>query len=172
MHTLDLGGGFPAGEIPSTTIEALKMTMNDPLGYRVIAEPGRHLSSRCFYIVTRILGVRTKNGKPCFHLNDSVYHSFNCILMDGINFEGSDQFYSKILNRNVEPLMPKVDSTLFGMTCDGMDVISKNIGVPIDAQVGDWLCFAGMGAYTHGSKSNFNGMATTESVHKLVNSTC
>lgn len=48
------------------------------------------------------------------------------------------------------------------MTCDGMDIITKSINVPIDAQVGDWLCFGAMGAYTHGCKSNFNGMSTTE----------
>ena len=53
-------------------------------------------------------------------------------------------------------------STLFGMTCDGMDIITKSIDVPIDAQVGDWMCFGAMGSYTHGCKSEFNGMKTTE----------
>lgn len=43
-----------------------------------------------------------------------------------------------------------------------MDIITKSINVPIDAQVGDWFCFGAMGAYTHGCKSNFNGMSTTE----------
>ena len=37
MHTLDIGGGFPAGDLPQGTIDALKQTENDPLGYRVIA---------------------------------------------------------------------------------------------------------------------------------------
>lgn len=69
MHTLDIGGGFPAGDIPESTIEALKQTQNDELGYRVIAEPGRHFSSNCFYVVTRVIGKRIKNGKTCFHLN-------------------------------------------------------------------------------------------------------
>jgi diaminopimelate decarboxylase len=69
MHTLDIGGGFPACDLPQSTINALKPTENDPLGYRVIAEPGRHMSSRCFYVATRIMGKRTKNGKPCYHLN-------------------------------------------------------------------------------------------------------
>lgn len=52
------------------------------------------------------------------------------------------------------------------MTCDGMDVITKSINVPIDAKVGDWLCLGAMGAYTHGCKSNFNGMYTTERIVK------
>ena len=58
------------------------------------------------------------------------------------------------------------NSTLFGMTCDGLDIISKNIMVPEKMKVGDWLCFGGMGSYTHGSKSNFNGMQTTNKTFK------
>ena len=43
------------------------------------------------------------------------------------------------------------------MTCDGMDILSKNMGLP-DMELGDWLVFGGMGAYTVGPKSMFNGM--------------
>lgn len=53
------------------------------------------------------------------------------------------------------------------MTCDGLDVISTNIMVPEKMKVGDWLCFGGMGSYTHGSKSNFNGMETTNKTFRL-----
>jgi len=53
------------------------------------------------------------------------------------------------------------------MTCDGLDVISKNLAIPVEAKVGDWFVFGGMGAYTHGSKSNFNGMTTTDMTYRL-----
>jgi diaminopimelate decarboxylase len=56
------------------------------------------------------------------------------------------------------------NSTLFGMTCDGMDIIANSIGVPSALKVGDWLCLSGMGAYTYGCRSNFNGMKSTERV--------
>lgn len=49
------------------------------------------------------------------------------------------------------------------MTCDGIDVIARNISTPL-MQVGDWICVSGMGAYTVGSKSNFNGMRCTETI--------
>lgn len=86
--------------------------------------------------------------------------------MDGVSFENSsDQFYSKIdQNREPSAIFETRNSTLFGMTCDGMDIITKSINVPIDAQVGDWFCFNGMGAYTHGCRSNFNGMTSTERI--------
>ena len=97
MSTLDIGGGFPSGELSQMTIDALTPTKNDPLNYRVIAEPGRHFSANSFYLLSRIIGKRTKNGKPCFHINESLYHSFNCNLMDGVSFENSnDQFYSRM----------------------------------------------------------------------------
>ena len=74
MDILDLGGGYPAGEINNEMLEALKTTENDPLGYKVIAEPGRYLSSNCGYLFTRVIGKRIKNDKTCIHVNDSVYH--------------------------------------------------------------------------------------------------
>jgi diaminopimelate decarboxylase len=50
------------------------------------------------------------------------------------------------------------------MTCDGMDVITKSMSVPSNLRVGDWLCVSGMGAYSYGCRSNFNGMKSTERV--------
>jgi diaminopimelate decarboxylase len=52
------------------------------------------------------------------------------------------------------------------MTCDGTDVITKSIEVPIDVNISDWFCFSGMGAYIYGSKSTFNGMKATDKVIK------
>lgn len=50
------------------------------------------------------------------------------------------------------------------MTCDGLDVIANSMDIPREMKVGDWLCFSGMGSYTNGPKSNFNGMNSTETV--------
>jgi diaminopimelate decarboxylase len=94
MTLMDIGGGFPTGDLNKKTIDALQLTKNDPLGYRVIAEPGRHFCGNSFHLLTRVLGKRTKSGKLCYHLNESLYHSFNCNLMDGVSFENSsNQFY-------------------------------------------------------------------------------
>jgi diaminopimelate decarboxylase len=46
MEILDIGGGLPADTIHQEIIDALKSTYNDPLGYKIIAEPGRYLSSK------------------------------------------------------------------------------------------------------------------------------
>jgi len=165
METMDVGGGFPSGELSQNTLEALEITKNDPLGYRTIAEPGRHFSAQTFYLLTRVLGKRTKSGMPCYHLNESLYHSFNCNIMDGVSFEDStEQFYGKVENSTNVSINQKEASKLFGMTCDGLDIIAKSLAVPKEMKVGDWLCFSGMGSYTYGPRSTFNGMNSTETI--------
>jgi len=50
----------------------------------------------------------------------------------------------------------KQKSCLFGPTCDSIDVICKNIDLP-ELEIGDWLYFVNMGAYTIAAASSFNG---------------
>jgi diaminopimelate decarboxylase len=50
------------------------------------------------------------------------------------------------------------------MTCDGRDIISSKAYLTNEIEVGDWMIFGGMGAYTVGPKSNFNGMKSTAKV--------
>jgi len=84
-----------------------------------------------------------------------------------------DVFYSKWENGNKEENQKLAiseskfeNSTLFGMTCDGMDIISKNIELP-DLNIGDWIVIGGMGSYTYGVKSLFNGMRSTEKIYSF-----
>ncbi|CAD8150165.1 unnamed protein product [Paramecium octaurelia] len=169
MELLDVGGGFPTGYIQNNIINALLKTQNDPLGYQVIAEPGRHFSANTCYLLFRIMTKRIKHGRLCYHVNESLYHSFNCVLMDGISFENeNDQLYS-VLNSDESLNTQNSDqsnSSIFGMTCDGGDIIVKNIALPNDMQVGDWLCVQGMGSYTIGPKSRFNGMKSTSKIYQ------
>lgn len=53
----------------------------------MIAEPGRHFSQNTGHLITRVIGKRNKKGRICYHINDSLYHSFNNIIMDGVAFE-------------------------------------------------------------------------------------
>jgi len=50
------------------------------------------------------------------------------------------------------------------MTCDGYDIIARNINLP-SLEVGDWLLMAGMGSYTYGPKSTFNGMNALDTIY-------
>lgn len=101
MRLLDLGGGFPAGDISEDLYKSLKVTQNDPLNYRVMAEPGRHFCSNFFYLSTRIMGKRIKHGRLCYHINEGLYHGFNNFSMDGASLERSEnQFYTYMSTEN------------------------------------------------------------------------
>lgn len=73
--------------------------------------------------------------------------------MDGVNFDNQNSFYDS-WNSNGEKNfnVSNQKSNLFGMTCDGRDIIAKNFQTP-EMEIGDWMVFGGMGAYTFGPKS-------------------
>ena len=54
---------------------------------------------------------------------------------------------------------------MFGRTCDSLDVIAK--GPMEEMEVGDWLYFPLMGAYTSATASEFNGFPKPESIIDL-----
>lgn len=85
--------------------------------------------------------------------------------MDGVTLEGSPQLYSKI-NKSGEivGVGEKENASLFGMTCCGGDIICNNIEMEKEMDVGDWICFSGMGAYTYGPRSQYNGMNSLENI--------
>lgn len=100
MEILDLGGGFPQGTIPDHLKQILLYTQNQP--YRIIAEPGRHFSANTCQLVVRVMGKRLKHGKISYHLNDSLYHSFNVVLMDSVDFSGKNMLLSSWNNLGEE----------------------------------------------------------------------
>lgn len=55
-------------------------------------------------------------------------------------------------------------STVFGPTCDSMDVISRSVLLP-KLDIGDWLYFQNMGAYTCAAASSFNGFTPSKKVY-------
>lgn len=52
----------------------------------------------------------------------------------------------------------KIPTAVFGPTCDGLDQICALNETTLErAQIGDWLIFENMGAYTHTASFVFNG---------------
>lgn len=48
-------------------------------------------------------------------------------------------------------------ASVWGPTCDSIDVVCPVTQLPRTLQVGDWLAFENMGAYTLCAASQFNG---------------
>jgi ornithine decarboxylase len=85
-----------------------------------------------------------------YYLNDGIYGSFNCIYFD----------------HNVPTILPfnerdggQYMSTIFGPTCDSIDLICENAMLP-DLAIGEWVYVEDFGAYTAASSSAFNGFKT------------
>ena len=57
-------------------------------------------------------------------------------------------------------------SSLFGPTCDSLDVICRDIDLP-DLNIGDVLYFTNMGAYTVASGSAFNGFELPNALYVM-----
>jgi len=100
--------------------------------------------------------------KYLYYISDGIYGSFNNIIFDHAHP------VAEILTSSVDPNKIENRSTyvskLFGPTCDSMDVICKDIELP-ELDVGDWLYFKNMGAYTKAAASSFNGFYPPKSYY-------
>lgn len=86
-----------------------------------------------------------------YYVNDGVYASFNCILFDHAHV-------SPLPLREIPADTARHMCEIFGPTCDSMDLINKRILLP-KLEVGEWLFFEQMGAYTRAASTEFNGFA-------------
>jgi ornithine decarboxylase len=98
-----------------------------------------------------------QNELISYYINDGVYGSFNCTLYDHVEvfpqvlFSGADS----------STIAKAIPSTVWGPTCDSMDKVATS-ALP-KLEIGDWLLFDDMGAYTCCASSNFNGFANPTS---------
>jgi ornithine decarboxylase len=95
-----------------------------------------------------------------YYLSDGVYGSFNNIVFDHA------QPRPKILSTKDDKTTTE-KSCLFGPTCDSIDVICKDVDLP-SMEIGDWLYFLNMGAYTVASASSFNGFRPPNAKYFLI----
>lgn len=180
MTLLDIGGGFPGQKDAPVTFDEIATVLNDALdtyfpetsGVRIIAEPGRYFVASAFTLAVNIIAKRTvardisdnnsaspdghhqqninSNDEPShmYYVNDGVYGSFNSLMYDHAKVKA---------NVLVDPSAAQFTSSVWGPTCDGLDCILEECRLP-EMEVGDWIYFNDMGAYTMCAGSTFNGM--------------
>ncbi|OAX41908.1 hypothetical protein K503DRAFT_431679 [Rhizopogon vinicolor AM-OR11-026] len=179
---LDVGGGFEDARFEaaaSVLTDAINHYFPDRKGIRLIAEPGRFYVSRAFSLAANIIARRApmiENSsefvdlKPTsdepsvmYYINDGVYGAFNCIMFDHqtvnpyvLSLNGSFHVSSS------EPLSL---CSVWGPTCDSIDCVCKAVELPSALQIGDWLGFDNMGAYTICAASQFNGFEFSKVVY-------
>ena len=160
MIQLDIGGGFPApydqnvrplrelGRLLRSEIRRLF-----PRDIAVLAEPGRFIVATACTLVAEVIGRAVRDGKPCYYINDGVYHTYSGIVFDHMKYP------VKAFRKGPTQL-----SAVFGPTCDALDTIS--LAEPLPAlKVGDLVYTPNIGAYSHASSTFFNGFPPARVAH-------
>lgn len=161
---LDIGGGFPGwDEVDQPTFAEhaaeIREMLEDlfPPKVRVIAEPGRFFAATAQAMLVTVTSVAGGSHGDRYYLDDGLYGSFNCILYDHAKAPIPALLRDGRELTEVEAGLSQA-CTLFGPTCDGIDMISDSIPMP-RLRVGDRLLFPNMGAYTSAASTSFNGFA-------------
>ena len=160
LTILDIGGGFPAPYHRDVKpFEELAARINAeidrlfPESIQIIAEPGRFLVATAVTAVARIIGKTRRDGKTCYYIDDSVYHTYSGIIFDHC------QYHLKALRDG-----PTEICAVFGQTCDGLDTISLSEELP-DLELDDLVYSEKIGAYASASATFFNGFPPAKVVH-------
>ena len=118
---------------------------------RYFAEEAATLA--CMVMGARENSVAGKLETRDYWIPDGLYGSMNSLLYDHAVLS------AHMLGNGSKPAkdMPVLPSTVFGPSCDGLDVVLKDYPLP-EMDFGDWLVFPRMGAYTLAGACDFNGM--------------
>jgi ornithine decarboxylase len=150
---IDIGGGFSSSrDVFWPMAEAIR-TISLPEQVRMIAEPGRYFAQPSQDLFVRVIAKKPGLGGKGWRyvIDESVYSYFSCIPFD----KQQPSWLHLPANPKTYQSSKMQDSVIFGRTCDSLDVIAK--GNMKEMQVGDWLYFPLMGAYTNSTASEFNG---------------
>ena len=160
LRILDIGGGFPVKynpEVKSFKILAKQLTAEIkrlfPKDMQILAEPGRFLVANACSVVAKVVGKAFRDGKPCYYINDGVYHTYSGQVFDHSNY----------------PVLPFKEgetniSAVFGPTCDAFDTITLSAELP-NLEIDDLVYSENIGAYSHASSTYFNGFPPAKVVH-------
>lgn len=191
MKVLDVGGGFSSDTF-DVFADTLGTALDEyfPSHIRVIAEPGRYYVASAFTLAAHVIARRDvcppgtetglltpdsedvdvdmpnpipiAGGAHMIYLNDGVYGNFSNIIFD--HQHPVAQILLKDESDNDTNSTPTAYS-IWGPTCDGIDVISQRVTLDGHLRAGDWLYFENMGAYTQCSATKFNGFPDE---HKII----
>jgi ornithine decarboxylase len=160
IKILDIGGGFPVpydSRVKPLRLLARKINAEiDRLfakDIEILAEPGRYLVATAATAVARVIGKAVRDGRTCYYVDDSVYHTFSGIVFDHC------QYHIKAFKKGETEI-----ATVFGQTCDGMDAIAQAEELP-RLEIDDLVYAEDIGAYSNASATWFNGFAPAKIVH-------
>jgi ornithine decarboxylase len=160
IKILDIGGGFPAPynrhvrpfrELARVVNAEIKRLFASDV--EILAEPGRFLVASAVSSVAQIVGKAVRDGKTCYYIDDSVYHTFSGIIFDHC------QYPLKAFRKGKKEVC-----AVFGQTCDGLDCLSQSELLP-NLEIDDLVYAEKIGAYSNASATFFNGFPPAKVIH-------
>ena len=157
LKCLDVGGGF-TGDLFESMADSLSKALDDyfPPSVRIIGEPGRYYVSSAFTLACNVIARRdfedpvTRETNYMLYLNDGVYGNFASLIYD-------HQIAAPRVLSKRDTSTRSTEYSLWGPSCDGIDRITDHCVLHGTLDVGDWLYFEEMGAYTKCCATRFNG---------------
>ena len=164
LKVLDVGGGF-SGDLFESMADVLSKALDEnfPSTVRIIGEPGRYYVASAFTLACNIIARRdfrdpaTLETNYMLYLNDGVYGNFSSLIFD-------HQIASPRILSKRDRSTCSTEYSLWGPSCDGIDRLTETCTLHGLLDVGDWLYFEGMGAYTRCSATKFNGFTDKHDV--------
>ncbi len=158
-NIVDIGGGFlPSDDKFEKYARKIRcsLTPYNQQTLTYIAEPGRFFATSAFDLFVQVIGKKPSlDGQGWrYTIDESLYGQFSCIP-----FDQKQPLWMRVpTSYDTKDHKPrkKVKGTLFGRTCDSLDLIAKSESME-ELMVGDWLWFPNMGAYSSVTASEFNG---------------
>lgn len=159
LKALDIGGGF----LEDHTFEEMACVLSSaldryfPPDVNVIGEPGHYYVSSAFTLACNIIArKKSSDNSYMLYLNNGAYGNFLNHLLR------RERYYPCALSaKNVQederPAQTRY--SIWGPTMDGIDCIAESLVFLKPLDVGDWLYFKSMGAYTISCSTNFNGFS-------------
>ena len=156
-NIVDIGGGFESN--PRLFLQATYFIQESiksippSLQIQWIAEPGRFMATDIQDLFVPVIGKKpASNGNGWrYTIDESLYGQFSCIP-----FDRHTPKWLRIQMKPREAARKRTKGTLFGRTCDSVDMIAQSDSME-ELEVGDWLWFPHMGAYTSVTATEFNG---------------
>lgn len=180
MSILDIGGGFQDSNFEPMAA-GLRLSLDQAFSDRnatFIGEPGRFYAAPYYTMVCRVIARRKQIGyarsgqiPDMLYQNDGVYGCFSCKWSE-------DGVYTPIHlphggQTDGRQKKGKHRYSIWGPTCDSVDLVAEEIVFSSEVRVGDWLKYPNMGgewpslparicahsllAYTTSASSQFNG---------------
>jgi ornithine decarboxylase len=155
ISALDIGGGFPghydgAGVPPlpvflENVSDALRRAF-DVRDCLRLCEPGRSLVWNALTLVAQV----HLRKNDALYLNDGIYGSL-------LGAKLGLKYRAVAVLRRRQKVGSAVPFSLFGPTCDSLDKLQHTYMLPDNIDEGDWVVFDGLGAYSTGLRTGFNG---------------